>query len=122
MTQDSNDNGWDAGDRGGAATKAKAAFGAFNLDVFGIKTELEINDEPNVSAGEYLMVGAFAKFSRKMDIVGQITGQTKLDLISESFLGREPARGVCASRVCKAMTDSPTCDPSLDITLYDDGC
>jgi len=69
-----------------------------------------------------LMVGAYAKFSRKMDIVGQITGQTKLDLISESFLGREPARGVCASRVCKAMTDSPTCDPSLDITLYDDGC
>lgn len=122
MTQDSNHNGWDAGDRGGAINKAKAAFGAFKLDVFGIKTELEINDDQDVSAGEYLMVGAYAKFSRKMDIVGQITGQSKLDLISESFLGREPARGVCASRVCKAITNADTCSADSDITLYDDGC
>jgi hypothetical protein len=122
MTQDSNDTSWDGGIRDVAINKAKDAFGAFKLDVFGIKTELEINDDQDVDAGEYLMVGAYAKFSRKMDIVGQITGQTKLDLISESFLGREPARGVCASRVCKAITDSPICDTALDITLYDDGC
>jgi hypothetical protein len=122
MTQDSNNSQWNAGDRGPGIEKAKDAFKAFKLDVFGIKTQLEINDEQNVSAGEYLMVGAYASFSRKMDMVGQITGQTKLDLISESYLGREPTRGVCASRVCMAIRGEDTCSTSYDITLYDDGC
>ena len=122
MTQDSNNSQWSAGDRGGAINKAKAAFASFKLDVFGINTQLEINDEQNVSAGEYLMVGAYASFSRKMDMVGQITGQTKLDLISESFLGREPTRGVCASRICKAIRGEDTCSINYDVTLYDDGC
>jgi hypothetical protein len=122
LTQDSNNSQWNAGDRGVAINKAKNAFASFKLDVFGIKTQLEINDEQNVSAGEYLMVGAYASFSRKMDMVGQITGQTKLDLISESFLGREPTRGVCASRICMAIKGEDTCSINYDITLYDDGC
>jgi uncharacterized lipoprotein NlpE involved in copper resistance len=122
MTQDSNNSQWSAGDRGVATNRAKSAFAAFKLDVFGINTQLEINDDQTVSAGEYLMVGAYTRFSRKMDLVGQITGQTKLDLISESFLGREPTRGVCASRVCYAIKEEDTCSTNYDITLYDDGC
>jgi hypothetical protein len=123
MTQDSNQtSAWGAGPRDQAFSKANAAFTAFKLDVFGIQTTLEVNDRQNVSAGEYLMIGTYAKFSRKMDMLGQIVGETKLELISESFLGREPTRGVCASRICKAITDTDTCSNSLDITLYDDGC
>lgn len=122
MTQSSTYNAWGPGDRSGALGKAKAAFNSFKLDIFGIQTQLEINDDENVSAGEYLMIGAYSSFSRKMDMVGQITGQTKLDLISESFLGREPTRGVCASRVCMAIADKDACDTNLDVTLFDDGC
>lgn len=122
MTQSSTYNAWGPGDRSDAIGKAKTAFGAFKLDIFGIKTQLEINDDESVSAGEYLMIGTYASFSRKMDMVGQITGQTKLDLISESFLGREPTRGVCASRVCMAIADKDVCDTNLDVTLFDDGC
>ena len=124
MTQSSTYNAWGPGDRTDAIEKAEKAFDAFKLDIFGIKTQLIINndDKPSVSAGEYLMVGAYASFSRKMDMVGQITGQTKLELISESFLGREPTRGVCASRVCMAIADKDVCDTNLDVTLFDDGC
>jgi len=123
MTQDAHDNTWDPNNnRNNAITNAKSTFAAFNLGVFGIQTELEVKDTVNPSAGEYLMIGVYAKFSRKMDIVGQITGQTKLDMISESFLGREPVRSACASRVCIAITGQPVCDATLDITLYDDGC
>ena len=57
-----------------------------------------------------------------MDVIGRVTGQTELELISESFLGREPTRGVCATRVCKAITGEEICTSSMDITLYDDGC
>ena len=125
MTQDSNQTSvWGPGPRDQAYNKAATAFNAFKLDVFGIKTELKIHGDENLSpsAGEYLMIGATAKFSRKMDVVGKIVGQSKLELISESYLGREPTRGVCASRVCKAITDSEQCSAQLDITLYDDGC
>jgi hypothetical protein len=122
MTQDSHQNAWGPGSRTQAINKAKDAFAAFKLDVFGINTTLELNDEESVTAGEYLMVGAYAKFSRKMDVVGQITGQTRLELISESFLGREPTRGVCGSRICKAINDVDQCVSTDDITLFDDGC
>lgn len=123
MTQDSNQtSAWGPGPRDQAYNKATAAFNAFKLDVFGIQTSLEFNDGLNVSAGEYLMIGTYAKFSRKMDVVGQIVGQSRLELISESYLGREPTRGVCASRVCKAITDTDQCSVQMDITLYDDGC
>lgn len=123
MTQDSSENVFDAGSRGAAITAAKDTFKKFNLSVFGIKSELQVNDDQNVGPGEYLMIGTYVQFERRIDIVGQITGQAKLQLISESFLGREPTRGVCASRVCKAITDQESCNPdSMDITLFDDGC
>lgn len=124
LTQDENDaNAWGPGNRNAAAENAKATFREFKLDIFGIQAELEINDEPlNVGPGEYLMIGAYTRFERKMDIIGKVTGQAKLELISESFLGREPTRGVCASRVCKAITGLDACDGNMDITLFDDGC
>lgn len=124
LTQDSNGaNDWGAGpNRAAAATAAKETFDEFKLDVFGINAELQVNDDPAVDAGEYLMIGVYAPFKRKMDVLGKVTGQTSLDLVSESFLGREPTRGVCATRVCFAITGKEICDGSMDITLFDDGC
>lgn len=122
LTQDSNDNVWNAGDRGRAADAAQETFKKYRLGVFGINSELRLNDDQRVGPGEYLMVGAYAQFERKIDLIGKITGETKLELISESFLGREPSRGVCASRVCFAISGNPSCDENMDITLFDDGC
>lgn len=124
MTQDSNGaNDWGPGNRGMATTMAKETFRDFRLGVFGINEEAQVNDEVNVDAAGYLMIGVYLPFRRKMDIVGRVTGQAELELISESFLGREPTRSVCASRVCKAITGQDECSGGrLDITLFDDGC
>jgi hypothetical protein len=94
----------------------------YNLSIFNINSDLEINNNPDTDAGQYLMVGAFVRYDRKIDLVGQITGGKKLELISESFLGREPVRSVCASRICMAITGREDCNGSWDVTLFDDGC
>lgn len=102
---------------------AKQAFKErYNLSIFNINSDLEINNNPDTDAGQYLMVGAFVRYDRKIDLVGQITGGKKLELISESFLGREPVRSVCASRICMAITGQENCNSSWDVTLFDDGC
>jgi hypothetical protein len=125
LTQGSSSATWGSAGLSQAASKAESAFAAYRLDVFGIKNDaFKVNTgQAEVSADEYLMIGGYTMFTRKMDLVGQITGQQKLELVSESFLGREPTQGVCASRVCKAITGQDTCTSAgMDITLFDDGC
>ena len=124
MTRDDAPSTWGPGaSKTDAIQTAKDVFkNTYKLSVFGINSELQINDEPAVGPGEYLMIGAYAQFERKIDLIGKITGQTKLELVSESFLGREPTRSVCASRTCYAITGLTSCDPKFDITLFDDGC
>jgi hypothetical protein len=105
--------------------EAKKAFKErYNLSIFNINSDLEINNanEEELDAGQYLMVGGLVRYDRKIDLVGQITGGKKLSLISEAFLGREPVRAVCASRTCMAITGKDSCDVSMDVTLFDDGC
>jgi hypothetical protein len=125
LTQSSFVNVWGPSNRGGDIEKAQEAFRKYDLSVFGISNDaLKIQDEPqSAEANEYLMIGAYTKFERKMDLVGKITGGQKLELVSESYLGREPTLGVCASRTCKGVTDQDQCNaPAMDITLFDNGC
>jgi hypothetical protein len=127
VTQSSSQANWGPGDTFNLAeTAAKETFAKYSLNVFNIDANaFQVSDaarRDEVSAGEFLMIGAYTKFQRRIDIVGQITGQSKLDLISESFLGREPSRGVCASRVCYAITGKDACGIDMDVTLFDDGC
>ena len=89
---------------------------------FGL-TNCQIN-EPSRNAqdkSEILSVGVFSRLELSMDVMGRIFGGEKINLVSESFLGKEPTRIECLKRVCYAMTGKETCD-GLDITLYDNGC
>lgn len=126
LTQDSAINEWSGlGSKAEAVRMAQAAFkDKYNLSIFDINSQLEINgqNQESVTSGEYLMIGGFVRYNRKIDLVGQITGGKRLELISESFLGREPVRSVCASRTCMAITGKPSCSVDMDITLFDDGC
>jgi hypothetical protein len=125
LTYDNNQADWNGSSNNNAVQAANEMYVKFKLDVFGIQpTALTIQDfGPTASSGEFLMTGAISRFERSMDMVGKITGETKLELISESFLGREITRGVCAGRTCYAITGQDQCSEStMDITLYDDGC
>lgn len=104
---------------------AKLVFAAYDLGIFDIENlQFKIN-RPHLgqNSGEYIAVGGYTIFDAKMDMVGQVAGQKKLEMVSESFLGKEPVRTECASRTCFAITGNMECDnATLDITLFDDGC
>jgi hypothetical protein len=104
-----------------AKDMATKEFQKYRLDIFGIQTTNFIINPPGDPAN-YVLVGAYTQFIKSIDAIGKVAGQTKLNLTSESFLGKEPTLAVCASRVCMAITGTPTCSQSLDITLFDDGC
>ena len=99
---------------------AQETFRRYMLQIFNPNIRVQINP-PQGTPSDYLTTGAVSTFDLPMDIVGQITGQTILELTSESFLGKEPTRAQCAARTCFAMTGTNNCD-NMDVTLYDDGC
>lgn len=105
--------------------EATAVFNTYRLDIFDVKNLVFKINKPtaNTSSADYLTVGALTLFEANIDAVGQVAGQKKLELVSESFLGKEPVRTECAARTCFAITSSSDCGAgNLDITLFDDGC
>lgn len=110
------------GSLNGAEAKAKATFDKYNLTFLGVKNlNYKVNAPNSNNPNSYLTVGAVAQFEQSIDVIGKIAGQQKLELVSESFLGKEPTRAECAIRVCRAVAARESCQ-SLDITLFDDGC
>jgi hypothetical protein len=108
-----------------AAPRAEEAFTNYNLSMIKIPNEnFRINkvEDVNEDNEKNLTVGAYTTFDVPMDVLGRIAGQKKLELVSESFLGKEPTRAECATRVCMAITGRDDCSLLMDITLYDDGC
>jgi flavin-binding protein dodecin len=126
LTHSSNFNTMGPGDTISKATdRARATFNIYSLDFLGINSSgFNVSNAAKqelLSADEYLMVGVYTKFEKKIDIIGQITGQKKLELISESYLGREPSRGVCVQRTCFGMFGGNCPDSTpVDYTVYDD--
>jgi len=107
------------------AEEAANVYNRYKLDIFKIGSDkfsinpLEDNGFPN---SQYLTVGGRTMFEMNMDAVGKVLGQTKLEFVSESFLGHEPSRAQCANRSCVGITGNSSCTKEMDITLYDNGC
>jgi|SRR5665647_205339 len=103
------------------STYKKYALNIFKVPDSGFKIHFP-QANANPGSGEYLQVGTSTTFKQKMDAISWITGNSMLDLVSESFLGKEPTRSACATRVCFAITGSESCSETQDLTLFDDGC
>lgn len=102
---------------------AREVYRQYQLELFDVEPSgFSINRPGSSIAGDYITVGATMSFEKEIDAVGKITGQKKVRYTSESFLGKEPTRAVCANRICKAITGQTNCSDVMDITLYDDGC
>lgn len=82
--------------------------------------------EPRSNPRENVFVGTFARYQRNYAVPMAIGSAGELDLISESFLGREPNRAECLERVCASMRDlgvtSCSTDVAMFVTLADNGC
>lgn len=111
------------GSLNGAENRARETFRNYSLSIFDIPdTGFSINPAGQTSASTYLTVGGVTTFEMEIDALGKIAGQSKLELVSESFLGKEPTRAECYVRVCKAITGRENCSINDDVTLFDDGC
>jgi len=105
--------------------EASQVYNKYRLDIFKIGSDtFKINplDDNGFPDSQYLTVGGRTIFDMRIDAVGKILGQTKLELVSESFLGHEPTRAQCANRVCVGITGNSSCENVMDTTLYDNGC
>lgn len=102
--------------------KAKDVFEQYNLSIFGINSSFFRVNHPDGIPQDYLTVGTYVLFDQRIDVIGRIAGQNRLELTSESYLGKEPTRFTCALQTCRGLTAGDTCDPTLDVTLFDNGC
>ena len=83
-----------------AEQRSKEAFSKYRLEIFDVpSSSYQINPAGNTTNSTYLTVGGYTTFKMKMDPLGNILGQQKLEMVSESFLGKEPTRAECATRV-----------------------
>lgn len=107
----------------GSVDTAKAAFNVYNLSIFNVEnSSFKINPAGDNDPSAYMTVGGVTTFELNIDILGKVAGSKKLEMTSESFLGKEVTRAECASRTCFGITGQESCDDSYDITLFDDGC
>ena len=97
-------------------------YKAYNLSFFDIPDSAFSINPANRDIVNYYKVGAKTVFEKDIDVLGKVMGQKKLNLITESFLGKEPTRNMCAIRICQAITGQSSCNVEMDITLFDDGC
>ena len=68
-------------------------------------------------------VGIKTSYKEDFSLSPMVGGGDKIELISESFLGREPVVSECAIGTCNAVTELTGEDCSNDfITLWDNGC
>jgi hypothetical protein len=82
-------------------------------------TSVEIN-APDTGK-KSVFTGVIARYTDKFTVSKFFGGENNIQYVSESFIGREPTRGECSERVCKAMRDVGA-DCSLHVTFYDNGC
>lgn len=112
----------------GAPPSPQGAIDVYNkyrLDIFDVPNSgFAINQQSSSQDGaEYLTVGARTIFEKPIDALGRVVGSGKLEFVSESFLGKEPTRAQCATRVCYSVTGAEcSSSESFDVTLYDNGC
>ncbi len=73
------------------------------------------------SGNKSIYTGVYAQYTDKFTVSSFFGGDNPIQYTSESFLGREPTRGECSERVCKAMKEiGASCN--LHITFFDNGC
>lgn len=122
------DNGVDgniSGNYNYAEGVAREHLDSFELDnVFGISADCDFENFESTNA---LFTGTVCKFTTPTNFFPLIGGGRRAELVSESFLGKEPVRSTCYEMICETITGTNRniCRSqweSMDITLYDNGC
>lgn len=105
-----------------AEQKARAVMNSFPLEGLDLGEGSLAFNTPSGS-NHKVLVGPHFHFTGQMTIGGMFGGNQELDLVSESFLLREPPRIDCMQRICdsfQALGVDPSCE--LHVTIADNGC
>lgn len=121
MVWDNNSNNPTSTDQA-AATRARETFEKIPLSVIFTGTTFDPTFNDPSGGHEKVFNGVYVEFENKMNLGSLIGGDQTLNLISESFLLREPVRSECLERICVAMTEVGATECKLHITLEDNGC
>ena len=117
---DNNSNTISSGDED-AKGRAVSVFTNLPVDKFmpGFGAQLQINHPMTIPNN--LFVGAWIEYDEKFGVSEIIGGIKQAKLRSESFIGREPSRVTCLTRICEAMKEVGG-DCGDHTTFFDDGC
>lgn len=105
-----------------AEQKARTVMGSFPLEALELD-EGSLSFNTPTGSNHKVLTGPFFNFTSEMTLGGLFGGDQELELVSESFLLREPPRMDCMQRVCdsfQALGADPSCE--LHITIADNGC
>ncbi|MFZ4713091.1 MAG: hypothetical protein ACOYL6_05250 [Bacteriovoracaceae bacterium] len=109
-----------------AKTRAIDVFNRnYAMKAFGVDVTLSaanFNEPPSGPKEKYEYVGVKIEFQKNLSMVGFGGGDQKLNLVSESFLGREPTRADCVEQLCQVMGVCGENTDNVHITLEDNGC
>ena len=106
-----------SGSDGLAKTEAEKVFEKYHVT--------EENGEFHVNSPEdvkYVYVGVYYKFTQRFTTSKLLGGLKKINLRSESFLGREPTRATCHERIKHTFDKISEEVGSEYVTYFDNGC
>jgi hypothetical protein len=136
VDQARNDNdGLNDGSDDPAEREAIKVFKDFRLERYGIinldtTKDIVFNKSSEVGSPiKYEYVGPKFTHTMPLSLIPIFGPPIELTLLTESFIGREPTRGECYKRICRAMEESRGqalgCSGGaqiLHVTLFDNGC
>lgn len=104
-----------------AEEKARDTFSRMHVQTLGYDlSRLQFNHYNGSTP--ILFVGCFYDFEQKFSLMKFIGGDTPMQMRSESFLGKEPTKQECLTRICDRMSAATGGSCGLFTTFFDNGC
>lgn len=108
-----------------ASDRARSLFDSYNLPgiVHNFQSPLQIESPDDHRDSETnLYIGVRTRYEENL-MIPLSTAKIPLEMISESYLGREPTRAECFHQVCQAMRDVGSgAGCKIHSTVDDNGC
>ena len=115
-----------------AFREARRVFEEFRVGRFGVRDlniaqDFRVNSPEDVGQLKVEYVGVRLRHGSPLSLIPFLGPPIDLEMVTESFLGREPSRGDCLARICRAMQESRggtlDCNNNIThITAFDNGC
>lgn len=106
-----------------AEAHAKAVFKKYKVTELIPQSSGKLEVRSPGAGGHKLLVGVYHSFKQNFSPMPLVGGTTPVELVSESFLGREPSRQECLDGICNAFKQIDGYSSCRNhSTFFDNGC